>query len=298
MSQRAALYTVSVRSRSNRAGGLPLGDIDEAGTSLLTVLDRCLADFTQASMDGSRVVRSLSATLDGDDLFAVVQHGQNGIAADIVDPAGEVRLRQTPADLQLVRHGCLFRLPGPASAGRLAVHVNNGRGMKGLFEQGLISRFRAQFPRLTLRFDRAVQGNLLREAVAQNRIGKVRLVRLERPGDRGLAATDKWVVAGGSARVELDVATTTVGGRIRPGLIQRYLGGDESAFAEIVEFEGLTFDEAKVEVLLADNTRRLFDIVHPDAARPLTEEMPGIELDADGEPTGESLLRELTAALA
>ena len=169
--------------------------------------------------------------------------------------------------------------------------------MKGLFEQGLIGRFRAQFPGLTLVIDRFVQGNLLREAVAQNRIGKVRLVRLERPGDRGLAATDKWVAPGASARVELDVAATTAGARIQPALIQRYLAGDESAFAEIVEFEGLTFDEAKVEVLLADNTRRLFDIAHPDVARPLTQEMPGIELDADGEPTGASLLRELRIAL-
>ena len=59
MSQRAALYTVGVRSRSKRGGGLPLGDIDGAGTSLLAVLDGYLADFTQASKDGSRVVRSL-----------------------------------------------------------------------------------------------------------------------------------------------------------------------------------------------------------------------------------------------
>lgn len=298
MSQRAALYTVAVRPRSKRGQALPLGDIDGIGTSLLAVLDGALADFAASSKDGARVVRSLSAAVDNDDLFAVVQHGQNGIAADIVDPSGDIRLRQTPDDLQFVRHGCLFRLPASSRAGLLAVHVNNGRGMKELFEQGLIARFRTQLPALTLAIDRFVQGNVLRDAVARNRIDKLKLVRLERPGSRAIAATDKWVGAGVTARVEVDVATTTSGARIDPALIKRYLGGDAAAFAEIVDFEGMTFDQARVEVLLPDNTRRLVDIAHPDVSRPLTVDMPGIVLDTDGEPTGESLLSELRAVLA
>jgi hypothetical protein len=297
MNDRAALYTVSVRPRSKGGEGLPFGDLDGAGTSLSAALAGYLADFLHASKDGTSVVRSLSVTSDGDDLFAVLQHGQSGVAADIVDRAGAVRLRQTPDDLQLVRYGCLFRLPPAGSTGRLAVHVHNGRGLKGLFEQGLTRRFRAQFPRLTLAIERLVEGNVLRDAVEQNRIDRVRLVRLDRPGDRALAATDKWVADGATVRVEVDVATRTPGARIRPALIQRYLGGDESAFAEIVEFGGMTFDEAKVEVLLADNTRRLFDIAHPEVARPLTRAMPEIDLDADGEPTAASLLAGLRAAL-
>ena len=73
---------------------------------------------------------------------------------------------------------------------------------------------------------------------------------------------------------------------------------DESAFAEIVEFGGLIFDEALVEVLLPDDTRRLFDIAHPDVSRPVTIDLPGIRFDADGEPTPESLLAELRSVLA
>lgn len=88
-----------------------------------------------------------------------------------------------------------------------------------------------------------------------------------------------------------------VGGRIQPKLIRRYLGGDRAAYAEIVEFSGMTFDEAKVEVRLADDSRRLFDLVHPEQGRPVTQELAGLAFDSDGEPTPESLHSELAALL-
>jgi hypothetical protein len=80
--------------------------------------------------------------------------------------------------------------------------------------------------------------------------------------------------------------------------VHRYLAGDEAAFAEIGEFDGLRFDEARVEVTLPDATRRVVDIAHPDTARPVTRALPALELDADGEPTGPSLLSGLRAVLA
>ncbi len=297
MSQRAALYTVAVRPRARRGEALPLGDLDGAGTSLLGVLADSLAGFEETSRDGTRVIRTAEVTPGTDELFGIMQHGQSGIAAEIVGPSGDVRLRQTPDDLQLLRCGCLFRLPAAARSGALAVHLGNGRGMKELLEQGLSSRFRERFPGLTLTLERFVEPGALRDAVAANRIVKLELARTERPGERPIAATGRWVGADVAARVELGVATRTADGRIQPALVERFLGGDGSAFAEIVDFAGITFDEARVEVLLPDGTRRLFDLAHPGAGRPVTVELPEIELDAGGEPTAASLLVALRAAV-
>lgn len=291
MTDRAALYTVAVRSRSRGATALPLGDL--AG-DLAGILD----GFSVTSDDGARVVRALSVSRDGDDVFAVVQHGARGVAADIVDAGGGVRLRQLPDDLQLVRSGCFFRLPPAATAGRLAVHILNGHGVKDLFEQGLSARFRSLRPELVLAVERLAEPEALRVAVAVDRVEKLRLVRLEPGGARAIAATDKWVAPGEPARVELDVAVRARGARIQRELLARYLGGDRSAFAEIVEFAGLSFDRASVGVRLPDGTRRLFDLSRPEAGRPAMRALEGIVLDATGEPTEASLLAALRGVVA
>jgi hypothetical protein len=283
VSQRVSLYTV--RLRAKRGGPQPLA-------GLISMLASELDGFVEASEDGLRFVRAVSAKIDGDDLFVLLQHGESGVAAQIVSPDGEVRLRQLPGDAQLVRCACLFRLPADAREGSLAIHVNDGRGLKELLEGGLRRRFAARAPGLTLAFTRPVQGNLLQQAVAADRVEKVKLVRLERAGDRGIAALDKWVPTGSAARIELDV-----GGRIEPGLIRRYLKGDSAAFAEIVEFAGMKFDGAKVEVRLPDDTRRLFDLAHPDQGRPVTRELAGLTFDDGGEPTEASLRAELIGVL-
>lgn len=244
------------------------------------------------------MVRSLLVQVDGDDLFTIVQHGQKGVAADIVGPAGDVRLRQRPDDLQLMRCGCLFRLPARATAGRLAVHVSNGRGVKDLVGEGLAARFRAVYPGLTLALDRLAQPDALPEAIAADRVERVRLVRIEPPGKRALAGTEKWVGAGVEARVELEVAVKTAGASLDGTLLGRYLGGEAAALAEIVEFGGLSFDEALVGVVLPDGTKRFFDLARPESGRPVTVDLRALEVDADGEPTPNGLLLGLRQALA
>ena len=147
-----------------------------------------------------------------------------------------------------------------------------------------------------LEIARFVEADMLKDAVDQNRIEKLKLVKLVQPGEQSPAAA-KWLSPGQPARVELDVATVGADARLQSALVRRFLGGDESAFAEIVEFQGMTFDGAKVEVLLADNTRRAFDLQSPDAGRPVLRDLPGLRFDGDGEPTDESLFAELRAAL-
>jgi hypothetical protein len=281
MSDRAALYAVTVRPRTRGSAPLPLGDL---GDMLAGILD----GFSETS--GPRVVRVLEVARDGDDLFAVVQHGARGVAADIVDASGAVRLRQMPEDVQLVRTGCLFRLPPGETAGRLAVHVSNGRGVKELFGEGLATRFHSLRPGMVLAIERVGQPEALQAAVAAGRVEKLRLV-----GGPAIADAGRWV-AGETARVELAVSAR--GSGLRPTLIERHLRGDRSALPEILRFAGLTFEHASVGVRLDDGSRRLFDLARPEAGPPAARVLDGIVLDDAGEPTGASLLVALRAVVS
>jgi hypothetical protein len=277
VSDRAELYTISVRSRRTV---LPLDDL---GDVLAAILD----GFAETS--GARVVQVLDVQRDGDDLFAVVQHGASGVAAEIVSPAGAVRLRQVPGDVQLVRTGCLFRLPPGDTAGRLAVHVANGRGVKELFSQGLVARFRALRPGQTLAVERLGQPEALKAAVAAGRVERLRLVG--RPG-----AADTWVEPGASARLALVLSVP--GGSLRPQLLERHLRGDRAALPEILRFGGLEFEHAAVGVSLDDGSKRLFDLARPDSGPPAARSLAGIVLDDAGEPTSASLLAALRAVIS
>jgi hypothetical protein len=277
MSDRAALYTVALRSRTQ---ALPLGDL---GDVLAGILD----GFSETN--GDRVVKVLEVTRDGDDVFAVVQHGASGVAADIVDQSGAVRLRQVPGDVQLVRTGCLFRVPPADTAGRLAVHVADGRGVKEIFGQGLASRLRALRPGVRLAIERLGQPEALRAAVAAGRVEKLRLV-----AGSGIADAGRWV-AGDGSRVQLEVSAR--GGELRPALIERHLRGDQAALPEILRFAGLRFEHASVGVRLDDGSRRLFDLARPEAGPPASRPLEGIARDEAGEPTVASLRASLRAVV-
>lgn len=278
MSDRAALYTVSV---TRRGAPLPLGDLAD-------VLGEILDGFSEAG--GERVVRVVEIERDGEEIFCVVQHGARGVAAEIVDASGALRLRQVPGDVQLVRTGCLFRLPPAETEGRLATHVANGRGVKELFGQGLAARFRGLRPGLALGIERLGQPEALRAAVAAGRVERLRLV-----GGRAIADTTRWVAAD-SARVELDVSAR--GADLDAALVERHLRGDAAALPEILRFAGVHFEHASVGVRLEDGTRRLFDLERPEAGPPASRPLEGIVLDDAGEPTGPSLLAALRATVA
>src|SRR5262245_11212400 len=81
MTDRAALYRVEVRRR--RGDPLPLGDLDGAGTSLVEVLAGLLDGFAETGPDGAHVARVVTVTSTNEEVFAVVQHGRRGVAADI-----------------------------------------------------------------------------------------------------------------------------------------------------------------------------------------------------------------------
>jgi hypothetical protein len=285
VTDRAALYTVAVRPR--RGGPVALGDIDGAGTALGAVLAGILDGFSITSDDGARVIQTHAVSADGDDVFAIVQHGRRGVAADIVGPAGRVRLRQTPDDLQLVRCGCLFRLPARDRQGLLAVQLTYGLGVKDLFEQGLTASFRRRFPALTLVLSRVAEPDVLHRAVADDRVERVQLIGGDAP------ELDRW-----GARVRLAVELRAPpGSGLGRDLLGRYLAGDASALADIEAFAGVVFDRALIGVRLADGTRRTVDLSHPDRGGAASRVLDGIVRDGTGEATPASLLAALRAAL-
>lgn len=297
MSRRAALYSVSVHPKGKRGDPLPLGDIDGTGSSAVEALAAALGEFSEESKSGSRLVRSLSVEADGDDLFAIVQYGQRGIAADIVSPDGGVRLRQSPDDEQLVRCGCLFRLPAAATAGRLAVEIDDGRGIESLVEQALLRAFRSRFPGLLLRIDPAPDPNELTAAIKSGRVDKVRLLLVEPPGERQLADLDKWVAPGEAAKIRIEIAAAKSGGGLRTELLERFVDGDASALAEIVRFAGVSFGTVRVGMSLPDATRRMVDLSRPASGRAPDHELGVVVEDALGEPTDTSLRQALRSVL-
>ncbi len=297
MIRRAALYRVSIHSKGKNAAPRSFGDIDGAGSNAVDALAGMLTSFSEPSEDGSRLVRSLHAQADGDEVFAVVQYGQTGIAADIVSPAGDIRLRQSPDDEQLVRCGCLFRLPAGETVGALAVEIDDGRGIKGLVEQALAKAFQARFPSLVLAIEPAADPAELRVAVTDDAIETVELVRKEMPDRRTIPDLAKWLPPGAGGRVRLEIGAGSPGAHIRGETVGQALDGDGAALAELSRFAGITFDAVLVGVRLADGTRRVFDLAKQRAGRAAARELTGVELDADGEPTEDSLLAALRPLL-
>jgi hypothetical protein len=299
MSHRAAIYTVRVRPRRDTSGIFrPLGDIDDNGVSLLAVIDAYMLDFESTSADGSKVVRCENRKVEGDELLIIAQNGQKGVASDLMSAAGTLRVHRTADDTELVRCGALLRLPPAKETGWLAAHINNQHGIKGLLDKELSARFRQDFPGLVLEITPCVLASALREAIEHDRVDKVKLVKLEQPNDRANAATDKWVRQGIAARIELQIKPAGRLARVLPQLLRQYvLDEDHSVFGQIVEFEGLTFDEAKVEVVAQNGAKRTFNIEKPDTGHPVTEDLGDLVLLADGEPDETSLFAELRAAL-
>jgi hypothetical protein len=257
-----------------------------------------MSDFESFTTDQSKVLRCVGDKVEGDDLLLTFQHGQDGVAADIVGADGGLRYHQTAEDSQLLQCACLFRFPAHERIGWLAAHVNNGRGIKGLLDKGLSAKFRDEFDDRLLEINPFVLGSALEEAVRNERIDKVKLVKLEQPNDRANAATDKWVPSGAEGRLELSIAARGRAQRLVTGLLRRFIVEDDrAAFAEIVEFEGMTFDEARVEVIMRDGATHTFNIERPDAGHAFTEDLEGLEMAADGSPLEDSLFAALRATL-
>jgi hypothetical protein len=301
MSHRAALYTVRVKEKWKDYKRL--GDIDEAGTPLAGALVGWLGNnFEVLSDDGEKLVRCTQVDWDEPELAIFLQHGESGIAADIVNQAGALRLRQTADDTQLLRCAGLFHLPPDLETGWLALHVNYGRGVKGLLEIGLLRAFNQAFTDLLLQINPYVEAAAFYEAIDAGRVEKIHLTKWVRPQDRAVTATDRWLPNGAPGKLSVTISPRLQVGRLRPAPLRRFTHANpqqrQRAFDEIVEFQGVQYDAASVEVELENGTKRTFNIEQPSSGHPMTVDLTGLDFAGDGEPTEASVLNGLRDALA
>jgi hypothetical protein len=295
---RVALYTVRVYPRYRAKAVRPLGNIDTSGTGLAETFQSYFKAgvFTHANDDGTRSVVCETSTLAGNEVQSMFAHGQSGYVAQIVDANKQLRIRQDVDDTQLVRCASLFRLEPNQTMGWWAIHVNNGRSAKSLIHNKLTEMFRNTQDKLTLQIEPWVRGEIFEEAVRQGRVDSVTLSRWERPSDRAASATGKWVQDNDKvAKVELRIKGHE---RLKNSRLMRFLDGDQTAFGEIIQFEGMTFDEARIEVELENGDKRTVNIEKPDAGHAFTVDLDDGDLDFDaGEPTPDSLLAGLGGVL-
>jgi hypothetical protein len=298
MTHRAAIYSVYVHPLYRPNELRRLGNFDKQGTSLAA----CLEGYFNTGFrveDGDRAAEVTSSSLVSDEIELMVRHGLSGVAADIIDQKGKKRLRQRPEDTQEIACGGLLQLPRQATTGWWAVHVHGNRSPKRMLYEEIAQRFQADYnslrPPLKLVVSPVVSGAALREAVEQGQINTVKLTRWDRPKDVRKRITDKWVRKDQAAYVEVGIRAGK-GEHVLSDKVRRYLKGEHSLFGQIVEFNGATFDSAKVEVTLENGTTRTFNIENPESGHAFTVELENLTF-RNGDPTRASLFRELHRAI-
>jgi hypothetical protein len=294
---RAVVYSVRVYPRYHSKDLKPFGNFDGSGSALKTAINGYFRAgvFASANDDNTKSVVCESSSVVGDEVHSIFATGESGLAADIVDAkTNQLQFQQQPTHSQLLRCASVFRLEPNEKIGWWAAHVNNGRSAKGLVGRELLELFKGGHDNLTLKITPVVRGSDLQEAVDKDRMDSVTLVRLERPSDRAVVASSgKWLKAGEDARLELRIKPTH---RVKKDLVNRFLKGDHAAFGDIVEFEGITFDEAKVQVELADGKHHTFNIEKPEAGHAFSVDLTGID-EVDGVPGPQSLFDGLRGAI-
>jgi hypothetical protein len=305
VSNRAAVYTVRVHPIGQPNDRCLLGDFDSSGTALIDRLSAYLPKLNYT--DESRKLLYLRHTVEPAppqppvELLAMLESGQAGMDAMIRSKQGEQRYHQVFDDSADLECGCLFRLPRNQRLGFLALHIPNRRMIKTPLAAHISRSFRSDYPELVLEITPYVVESALVQAVDQNLIETITLVRRVQPSDRASAGIAQWV-----GDEDLGKITVTIGaslsGRARHLLadpLRRFLGSTtgshdrDAAKRAIVEFMGMTFDEAKVVVPQGDTTRT-FNIEELDSGHPLTEDM----LLPPGRPSEEAIFAALRRALS
>ncbi len=300
---RAAVYSIAVHTKRKTKDTKPLGSIDGKGTYLGDVLDGYLSQFNGESPDGTRRVHCATPVSDGEYIFLSCRHGKTGDAADIDSAQGETEFHQTPEHEHVLTTSSLFYLPREQRLGWWVLHINGGRSAKALLQSRMLSRFKEDFGEdveedgrgLTLKITPVVNAKALDAAVAQNQVEKLKLRRLRDPGE--VEAIERWVPSREQPLVSLEVAAAGRGGRVLVDPIRRYLKGERDAMQEIVEFGGMTFEEASATIVLPNGKTRTINIQAREGGQAYTQNLEDIVVGDGGEPVASSLEKELRRSL-
>lgn len=296
MSHTAALYNIRVHKRRHPGEDELLGAIGDDGAQLIWAFGGYLKELYNESDDGRKHIRVTGVEVDEAVGEIRVSHtiGVRGARADHYEDE-ELRFEQQPEHTAKVRSAALFHLPPSGNLGHVVVYVPHRQGSITLLKHELVRRFREDFPDHTLVIQPAVQGSVLEHALEQDQLEKVQLIRTDRPSDTFQGGSSKWVRRGAVAEVALEIRSRE-NQRLLGNLIRRYLRGEEGVFGEIVEFEGLQFEHAKVQVATAEGSRT-YNIERPTAGHAMT-----VDIEADlkfrgGWATEASLFPALRRAL-
>lgn len=286
----AQLYHPNVRPR--------LGNFDNKGADLATVLDGYFSGGFSAG-GGAKSVMAIESSLAGaknDEVRVMFQQGQSGEVVDI-RRGGSIDYEQNANDTSEVRCGSVFYLPGAQSMGFWAAHTPHNRKAKSLIAAELERLFHEQFPDFRLEISPCVLGSAIDEAVKKGAIEKVTLTRLDHASDRRDALTDDWIRHELPAHVQVAIWAGE-GRRLLAGRIQRFmLKHDAAAFGEIVEFNGVHFDTAKVEIELPNGKKRIVNIEKPDGGAAFSLELDKLPVTSRGEPQSEGLFAALRKSI-
>jgi hypothetical protein len=301
MSQSATFYTVRVKRKWQKGGYCRLGEFDGQGHSLADFIHQHLkSNFVVISPDKEKLVTCLKSALtkghEADEIVASMEHARTGEVAEIRDKAGAPRYHQKFDDTHRIKCMCLFVLPRGQAIGWLAAHVNSGRNAKGLMATALEAKFAEQFPKYMLEFTPFVEQAAFIQALEAGHMDKVKLTRLERPTDRAIAALDRWVYKGNTAKIEVSITPHEQGARLIAGGVQKFMKGNRSGYDKLLEFQGVKFDEAKVEVELANGQKRTFNIERPESGHAFSVDLALDALSAD--KAVEKALRDALAEFA
>jgi hypothetical protein len=286
-----------VRVRSHRGGDNwhLFGDWDDQGGGWFG--DLILATLrTLNRTDRNGEVRTVYETdlpgLGQNEVGVSVRGGRGGVTS-VLEKPGETPFPRTPAHIEHMRSGVVFRLPKGASQGWMAIHSPHGHGAKGVIERHLAARCSASG--CTLDLSPVIPTNALRAAVEQNLIEKVTLIKHEPGASDEFGDSSKWGEE--VDRVELDVFAKR-NKRLGGGPLIDFINDpSDSNRKSVVQFEGLTFDEAAVKVQLEDGLLRTYWIDRPERGFPMAVDLGNLK-DADQlGPSAADIAKGLRAAL-
>jgi len=140
-----------------------------------------------------------------------------------------------------------------------------------------------------------VPASALREALRQNALQKITLIKYDPDRSDKFQDAAQW----GSdevGRLELTIVSRR-GGFLRRDPVRRFLENPtEENRNQIIEFDGLTFDDVSVTVKLRNNTQRTFYLEAPHRGHAMAVEISIDEEDGYG-ATRRELSRELASVM-
>jgi hypothetical protein len=295
MSHRAAIYRVRARPQGDVNGWRLCGDIDEAGTWLGTPIDKALVNLNGKSRDGKVTARHDGAlqAIGADQVGCSILSGRSGVVS-VIEKPGQPPFDRTLDSSESMRSAVLFDLPRGRKEGRLAVHVPDGRSCKGIVETALRSALSSIG--FVLELGPIVPANALQEAVERDAVEKVTLIKHDPSKAEKFSDAAQWGGDEDLDRLELTIPSKR-NRHLKRDPLKRFLDDPTDASRQqLIEFEGLVFDEVAVTVEMPDGTQRTFFLDGREGGHAMTTAIDVRAFDRYGATAGE-LSRELRNAL-